>query len=360
MRKRLGGERADRRRPGALRGPLADPDPGRVRGRRQLRGPRRRSPCPTAAPCRGSSSTTTVDGGRPGHHHARDRPPLHDRLGPVHGSNLSLLVKRRRRQPAFAAPNAPRPGTEHAGQPRRLVPRAGQPGRAPFPLHDGILSRDGYYLLDDTTARCSGRRQPASQPAPGRTRRLPGRLPVRLRQQLRRRARRLPQPHRPAPLLPARGLRDLVLPLPGLQREGLQAAADALPGKKSRSTCSSSTPTGSRRTTGTAGSGRRSTSPTRERFVDWAHGKGLDVILNIHPSISTDDPNYLAASAAAGGLPTPPAAASASSASPNVTCGGWDWGQPERRRVLLRPARAVRGGSASTRGGSTGAATTAG
>ena len=43
-----------------------------------------------------------------------------------------------------------------------------------------------------------------------------------------------------------------------------------------------------------------STNP--EGFLRWAHAKGLDVALNVHPSISTKDPAYAAADAAAGGL----------------------------------------------------------
>ena len=42
--------------------------------------------------------------------------------------------------------------------------------------------------------------------------------------------------------------------------------------------------------------------PDPEGFLRWAHSKGLDVALNVHPSISTQDPGYAAADATAGGL----------------------------------------------------------
>ena len=69
--------------------------------------------------------------------------------------------------------------------------------------------------------------------------------------------------------------------------------------------------------------------PNPARFVKWAHGKGLDVILNIHPSIATDDPNYLSTATAAGGLSDASNRCKRFVRDPNVTCGGWNWAQPD-------------------------------
>lgn len=42
--------------------------------------------------------------------------------------------------------------------------------------------------------------------------------------------------------------------------------------------------------------------PDPERFLDWAHGEGLEVGLNVHPSISARDPRFAEANERAGGL----------------------------------------------------------
>lgn len=42
--------------------------------------------------------------------------------------------------------------------------------------------------------------------------------------------------------------------------------------------------------------------PDPKAFIDWAHGRGIDLIANIHPSISSNDPKFAAADAQAGGL----------------------------------------------------------
>ncbi len=249
--------------------------------------------------------------------------------GPINGSNLSVEVTGGGGgQPAFAAPNAPRPATGTPGNLggwyRGLDNQAG-----PVPLHDGILSRDGYYLLDDTTS----------------------------------------------PLLEAGGNRFTVRPnRPGAYQDGYLFAygtnyAEALADFRN---LTGAAPLPPRSAFGIWFSRYQGYSekdykrlltqfhkhrvpldvlvvdtdfksphdwngwewtqvyfPNPGRFLNWAHGKGLDVILNIHPSIATDDPNYLAASAAAGGLPDASGRCKRFVRDPNVTCGGWNWGQPE-------------------------------
>ena len=83
---------------------------------------------------------------------------------------------------------------------------------------------------------------------------------------------------------------------------------------------SPSTPTGSRPTSGTAGSGTRPFSPTRRPFSRWAKSQGIDVTLNVHASIADNDPQLAATEALAGGPLTDNTCFSGS-------CKTWDWSQ---------------------------------
>ena len=65
--------------------------------------------------------------------------------------------------------------------------------------------------------------------------------------------------------------------------------------------------------------------PNPSRFLNWAHSKGLDVTLNVHPSISTDDPGYAAADAAAGGLIDGGDRCKVFIRDPEASCAVWDW-----------------------------------
>jgi Glycosyl hydrolases family 31/Domain of unknown function (DUF5110) len=64
------------------------------------------------------------------------------------------------------------------------------------------------------------------------------------------------------------------------------------------------------------------------RFLNWAHSQGLDVTLNVHPSISTDDPSYPAADANAGGLIDGGERCRVFLRDPTASCRVWDWSQP--------------------------------
>ena len=67
--------------------------------------------------------------------------------------------------------------------------------------------------------------------------------------------------------------------------------------------------------------------PEPRRFLDWAHAKGVDVTLNVHPSISPDDPGYAAAEATAGGLIDGGPRCGIFIRDPGVACSVWDWAQ---------------------------------
>ena len=63
------------------------------------------------------------------------------------------------------------------------------------------------------------------------------------------------------------------------------------------------------------------------RFLDWTARQGVDVTLNVHPSISTDDPSFAAASATAGGLIDGGDRCRVFMHDPEASCAVWDWAQ---------------------------------
>ncbi|MGH3373424.1 MAG: TIM-barrel domain-containing protein, partial [Actinoallomurus sp.] len=71
--------------------------------------------------------------------------------------------------------------------------------------------------------------------------------------------------------------------------------------------------------------------PDPSAFFDWSQKQGLHNTLNIHPSIGSDDPQYAAAQATAGGKLTP----SGCSAAPGQTCHVFDWSDPDQLKAYL-------------------------
>lgn len=65
-------------------------------------------------------------------------------------------------------------------------------------------------------------------------------------------------------------------------------------------------------------------------FLEWAHSRGLSVALNVHPSIAHDDPAYPSADQIAGGLlPDDGRCERRFPNRPNSPCGVWDWARRE-------------------------------
>ena len=93
-------------------------------------------------------------------------------------------------------------------------------------------------------------------------------------------------------------------------------------------------------------------------FIDWAHGEGLSVALDIHPSITTDDPQYAAANSQAGGLRISSGQCRILIADPTGQCARVRLDQAAARST--RTSTCTEGSSATgpTCSGSTGAATT--
>jgi alpha-glucosidase (family GH31 glycosyl hydrolase) len=71
--------------------------------------------------------------------------------------------------------------------------------------------------------------------------------------------------------------------------------------------------------------------PDPAAFFDWSARQGLHNTLNIHPSIGSDDAQYAAAQATAGGK----LAASGCTADAGQTCHVFDWGDPAQLKAYL-------------------------
>jgi hypothetical protein len=75
----------------------------------------------------------------------------------------------------------------------------------------------------------------------------------------------------------------------------------------------------------------KSKFPDPAAFFDWARKQGLHNTLNIHPSIVSNDPQFPAAQATAKGKLTP----SSCSAGPGQTCHTFDWSDPDQLKAYF-------------------------
>ena len=145
-----------------------------------------------------------------------------------------------------------------------------------MPLHDGLMSRDGWYILDDTESalldrgRALVRRaaRPSRGPVPDGYLFAYGADYVRALADFRTLT-------GPAPLLPRKAFGNWFSRYEGYSESDLPPLLVAsFRANRVPLDVLSSTPTTSRRGTGTAGSGRRSTSRTRAAFstgrIRWA------------------------------------------------------------------------------------------
>ena len=77
-----------------------------------------------------------------------------------------------------------------------------------------------------------------------------------------------------------------------------------------------------------------------QRFVDWAHGQGLSLAINIHPSIDSNDPHY-PATVEQGGPLTPDDGCRVLQADPTGTCMTFDWHDPRQLQAYLALHRPI-------------------
>ena len=267
--------------------------------------------------------------------------------GPFGPSNLELSIevggKPRTVHPAFPGASTARADTPppFATQPNPgdRAPRTngnlggwyraldGQSG--PVPLHDGILSRDGWYLLDDSISPRLVEDGRWYSPRPERA-----------------------GPYQDGYLFAygrdyAAGLRDF---------RDLTGAAPLLPRKAFGNWFSQYTFFSARDYRELLARFRaervpldvlvidtdfKSPNPWNgwqwtpvfasdpARFLRWARGQGLEVGLNVHPSITRDDPSFPAADATAGGLPSDGGRCKTHLQDPNAQCAVFDWARRE-------------------------------
>lgn len=269
--------------------------------------------------------------------------------GPFDASNLTLTTRiggeRRTVNPTFAVDttttvaSADPPPIATAANPGDSAPRTqgnlggwyrgldGQSG--PVPLHDGILSRDGWYLLDDTESPLlidggtwyasrsehSGAYQDGYLFAYGHDyvaglrdfRDLTG----------------------PAPLLPRQAFgnwfsRYAFYSARAYQKLVARFRAERVPLDVLIVDTDFKAPNPWNGWEWTRVFGK-----DPKGFIKWAHSKGLDVALNVHPSISREDPAYPAADAAAGGLATDSGRCQVHLHDSEAVCGVWNWARRE-------------------------------
>jgi Glycosyl hydrolases family 31 len=70
--------------------------------------------------------------------------------------------------------------------------------------------------------------------------------------------------------------------------------------------------------------------PDPQRFIDWAHSQGLSLTLNIHPTIDSGDPQYPGIAARSGPLTPDNGQCKLLEADPTGTCMTFDWTDPRQ------------------------------
>ena len=298
-------------------------------------------------PTRAKVSTRVVDGIRV---IRTSRAILRYRVGsgPFDPSNLKLTLLAGKARNA-ARPSFPPVSTSPAPQPppAATIPNVGDPAARvagnlggwyrgldgqglAVPLHDGLLSRDGWYLLNDTISpllvdqgRWYERRPPHAGPYQD------GYL--------------FAYGHDYAAGL--RDFRDLTGPAPLLPRGAFgnwfsrysfysaddyhrlvgrfRAARVPLDVLVIDTDFKAPNPWNGWEWTSVFG-------PDPAGFLNWADSKGLDVALNVHPSIARDDPAFPAANAAAGGLALDSGRCQRHLHDSSGPCGVWDWARREQ------------------------------
>jgi Glycosyl hydrolases family 31/Domain of unknown function (DUF5110) len=267
--------------------------------------------------------------------------------GPFGTSNLKLTLgrgeARRSVQPSFGPP----PSTTSAGVPPTTTqPNPGDPAprtsgnlggwyrgldgqEGPVPLHDGILSRDGWYLLDDSVSPILTEGGRWYAPRPGHAGAYQDGYLFAYGRDYARGLRDFRNLTGPAPLLPRRAFgnwfsqytffsaaayRELVA-----QFRANRVPLDVL---VVDTDFKSPNPWNGWQWSPVFG------DPVG--FFDWAHAQGLNVALNVHPSISHEDPAYPAAGAAAGGLATDSGRCRIHLHDDGATCSVWNWARREQ------------------------------
>jgi hypothetical protein len=217
----------------------------------------------------------------------------------------------------------------------------------PVPLHDGLLSRSGWYLLDDTRTVLFAAGSPGFAVRRQRTGPYQDGYFFGYGQDYARGLRDLRALTGPAPLLPRSAFgvwfsryyayteqdyHDLIAQFRA-NRVPLDTLSVDTDWKHENNPLFA--PAASVVVGGTANQGYSwngwewdaKVFPDSQRFLDWAHGQGLAVTLNIHPSIGSDDPQWQSTQARSGGLIPSSGECQVLMADP-AQCGVFDWTNP--------------------------------
>jgi hypothetical protein len=268
--------------------------------------------------------------------------------GPFSPSNLSLRIGRGKgawtAAPAFGSPSTERAG---GAEPDVTPPIPGDPAPrvqgnlggwfrgldgqgGPVPLHDGILSRDGWYLLDDTISPLltDGGRWYA--PRPEHSGAYQDGYLFAYGHDYEAGLRDFRELAGPAPLLPRQAFGNWFSQYTFFSASAYEQLLARF--RKERvpldvlvvdTDFKSPNPWN-----GWAWTSVFAKSPPA--FLAWAHSQGLDVALNVHPSITASDPAFPAAEMIAGGLAEQTNRCRALAYDPAATCHVWDWARREQ------------------------------
>jgi Glycosyl hydrolases family 31/Domain of unknown function (DUF5110) len=217
----------------------------------------------------------------------------------------------------------------------------------PIPLHDGLVSRDGWYLLDDSRSPILTGSPPGFVPRPAHTGAYQDGYLFGYWRDYARGLRDLRRLSGSAPLLPRRAFgnwfskywpysaADYRRLIPRFQAErvpldvlGIDTDFKAPP---SRFSSVADTVLGRDPSFPYSWNGwswNRDLFPRPAAFVAWLHSRGLAVDLNIHPSIGDRDPRWGEAQQRSGGLIAGSTSCNYFMADPDEACGVFDWTKP--------------------------------
>lgn len=266
--------------------------------------------------------------------------------GPFSAANLRLRIKTptttRKVRPGFAPPPPPSSTAAPLVPPPNPDPdpapvTAGNLGGwyrsldgqgGPVPLHDGVLSTEGWYLLDDTTSPLLIDQGRWYAERPARTDAYQDGYLFAYGDDYAGALNDLRELTGPAPLLPRNAFGNWHSRYQGYSERDYRRLlakfrANDVPLDVLIVDTDYKTP---RNWNGWHWTPNYFENPGR--FLDWTRKQGLDVILNVHPSISTDDPSYEATNATAGGLIDGGDRCRAFMHDETASCGVWDWANP--------------------------------
>lgn len=225
----------------------------------------------------------------------------------------------------------------------------------PVPLHDGVLSRDGWYVMDDSRSPLLTKTARGFATRPARKRTYQDGYLFAYGHKYARALRDLRSLTGPAPLLPrkafgnwfsrywpygAADFRAIVARFRG-ERVPLDVLGIDTDFKApvSRGAAVADLVLGIDQTLPYAWNGwdwNRDLFPQPRAFVRWLHSKGIAVDLNVHPSIGDRDAHWAEAQQRSGGLIQASPSCKYFEADPAEECAVFDWTRPRHRDAYFR------------------------